>query len=368
MFKTYIMPSHDNKSIPIPGLGNQLHYASSNPTTYLDKTIMFYGASGTGKTVLMKHISYEIRDYIPNVIAVCPTNASNGSWTGHVPDNWIIENPTSEILANTLKRQKKATKKYKRANDPELLASIFTKIIEMVQNPKITYTKILSKRRLYINKIDMSSMSPGEKYEQKKHIEESVKKSLINLYKTTISNYQSKLLQPGMNSIFTKRELFAISHVNFNHRLLLILDDCGSRVKQWSKNQAISELFFEGRHYGITSFYALQDDKGLPPGIRKNAFINFFTESSSATSFFDAKCNAMTKKDKKEASLICDKLFSSENGRVNRKKLIFARNDSEYKFRYIIADLKPLFRLGCKAIWKLQDMIPKHNDSDSDSD
>lgn len=53
-------------------------------------------------------------------------------------------------------------------------------------------------------------------------------------------------------------------------RLVIIMDDCMSSKGSWIKEQQISELFFNGRHYEISFILTMQYAVGIPPEMRSN--------------------------------------------------------------------------------------------------
>ena len=52
--------------------------------------------------------------------------------------------------------------------------------------------------------------------------------------------------------------------------IFLIMDDCMSDNRAWSKDKPIKTILFEGRHYKITYILTLQDPMGIPPDLRGN--------------------------------------------------------------------------------------------------
>jgi hypothetical protein len=51
-------------------------------------------------------------------------------------------------------------------------------------------------------------------------------------------------------------------------RSFLIMDDCMSSAKVWSKDPKITSMMYEGRHYGFTFILTMQYSIGLPPELR----------------------------------------------------------------------------------------------------
>lgn len=55
-----------------------------------------------------------------------------------------------------------------------------------------------------------------------------------------------------------------------NCKSFIIMDDCMSDNKNWMKEQTVSELIYNGRHYKIMYILTLQFSLGITPGMRSN--------------------------------------------------------------------------------------------------
>ena len=53
-------------------------------------------------------------------------------------------------------------------------------------------------------------------------------------------------------------------------RVILLMDDCLSSKGSWSRDELISRLFFDGRHYQITYILTMQFPLGIQPELRQN--------------------------------------------------------------------------------------------------
>jgi hypothetical protein len=58
-----------------------------------------------------------------------------------------------------------------------------------------------------------------------------------------------------------------------DERILVVMDDCISDAKTWSKSENLKEIFFNGRHYNITLIIVSQDIVAIPPSFRSNTDI-----------------------------------------------------------------------------------------------
>jgi Cdc6-like AAA superfamily ATPase len=72
---------------------------------FLNRSIIVYGPTNSGKSVIITHILKQLREKIPNVIVICPTNNMNHVYTGLVPDQLIHSEVTPELIKNIVKKQ-----------------------------------------------------------------------------------------------------------------------------------------------------------------------------------------------------------------------------------------------------------------------
>lgn len=67
-------------------------------------------------------------------------------------------------------------------------------------------------------------------------------------------------------------------------RQFLVMDDLLAEAKEWTKDENVRDLFFNGRHYNIFYTLSLQSMQGIPSSFKGNAdYIFIFKESSPDT-------------------------------------------------------------------------------------
>jgi len=85
-------------------------------------------------------------------------------------------------------------------------------------------------------------------------------------YKTDIIE---KLLHRQTKMIEKMRKKFK-RNKKCNPRTFLVMDDCLADKGQWTKDQKIFELFYNGRHYQIMYILTMQFPLGIKPELRSN--------------------------------------------------------------------------------------------------
>lgn len=69
---------------------------------------------------------------------------------------------------------------------------------------------------------------------------------------------------------------------NIDARAVLLMDDCLSSKKEWSKFQQITEILLNGRHFHLTYILTMQEPLGLLPNLRSNFDYIFLLKENSA--------------------------------------------------------------------------------------
>ncbi len=67
-------------------------------------------------------------------------------------------------------------------------------------------------------------------------------------------------------------------------RTFLVMDDCMADAKTWSKDQCISEIMFQGRHYQLTFILTMQYCLGITPDLRTQFNYVFLLGEDNAAS------------------------------------------------------------------------------------
>lgn len=344
----------------VPGIG-PIKFIDRSVDNYFRRTNIVYGASGTGKSTIVYWLCDILKARMPNILVINPSEDGNGAYRGRVPARCVHRSPTADYLRSVFNRQKAATIVYNEANDLKLLESLVRRDGD---SAVLRQTALINdKANTCIHKVqEDATISQPSKDSIIDEIKEMRDNNIRNLYKRCIVQNKSRLV--GMD--LSEDEKMAIKYLHFNPSLLLILDDCASEVKEWARDPILAKLFFEARHWWITSIYTMQDDKKLHPEIRKNGFNSFFTTPATANGFFTSKANAFDKDIITYASRIAAEVFRPNlSGERNFKKMAYCRMDAVNPFRYLQAEASVLrpFRMGADSLWRLCDAIPEDHEA-----
>lgn len=299
------------------GYNYEVHPFPKSPEVFSKRTTIFYGASGTGKSTLIKDSMFQVRKEFPKVIIFCPTASINNDYKNIVPDALVYEEFNIEDIARIMEVQMAAVDRYNIANDIELMEAVYAKIKTTPDSlPKDAVARKAALKR--------GIMANREQLKKKK---------------------------------LTKDETIVVQYINFNPKVLVIFDDCGTEIKELrkaaKKNKEYGDLFgnffFKGRHFEISSHYAFQDDTQTDADIRKNSFYSSFTTSAAATVFFSRPSSGMSPQIKHLANYVIDEVFKDNpDGSKSFRTLMFDRMAS--KFYYWKADIHGKFEMCDPAI------------------
>jgi hypothetical protein len=323
------------------------------PYNFLNKSVMFYGLSGTGKTVLINDFMCRMKDMFPTVVVFAPTNQEKHDFDGIVPTPLIYEEFTLDHIRELYEHQRAAAQVYNNANDLTVLNNLFNKVATRKAHQHLN--RLLNMKDRALQEIEKNYKDPGQRKAKRNEIKDMIREKLRKFYKSIIKPHKDKF---SGNKNLNAKEQLAINYLDYNPHILVIFDDAMKEIialiKQGKKlnDNIIENFFYKGRHAKITHLYAFQDDGGLDPGIRKNAFINFFTSPNIATHFFNATANNFSAYEKKKASAIIEKVFEHANEEehpLQHAKLVYIR-DNKNQFQYTIATVHDSFKMCSTAV------------------
>ena len=317
------MDDLDEKGNLVTEDGKKLPPFQSTPAMFIDRSLVIYGPSKTGKTIITKHIMKTVNGFIEQIIVVSPSEPTNRSYEGFVDPPFIHyrlyladpANPKKEdkngalrFLEAVWKRQEMMAAIYTRANHADVLANLYGRLPKHVRAEGLKHIETINDRRTkVIERVKKQfAAEPGRRDEKVKEVNEKFKKMLILIYKKYIAPFYADLWgDPELS----EDERYSLQYLNFNPRLLLIFDDCAAQLKPFFTKEIFRKLFYQNRHSFITVILICQDDTDLLANLRKNAFISFFTEPVVCLSNFERSANKFPKQTKQFVSEIVGDVF-----------------------------------------------------------
>lgn len=318
----------------------------------LRRTTAMYGESNSGKSTIIYHMLKLMRPFIPIFIVISPTAASNGDYDDRIPNVLVFKEPTKEIFKAIYQRQEAASAFYRKANDLDVLTSLYSKIRDSKIDSIITAVK---RKRIFAKQKTMEQYASdiSKRDEEIKSIDDTHNETLRNIYRISIRKRKNHLLK---NYKLTESQSYCLKFLDFNPNLCLIVDDCAAQIKQWGKDETISKIFYQGRHNYITSLYTFQHDKLLDSNFRQNAFISIFTTEKCARAYFTRQTNNFDKDEQTKVKAILKEIFDNDDPHKKFQKLVYVRESKQQYYRFV-ATKYPKFKVCFPYIQKYCELI-----------
>lgn len=336
--------------IPVPKVDERQYHFHNRMTC-------IYGSSGTGKSALTQHILNNLRDIVPLAIVACPTATMNGDYNKIIPDQCIYDDLTKSLIQNIFQRQQNVVAMYQMVRDYRCLSKLFYMVADQESRQKADRVKGIYEKGC----VDVTAGCTEDEVDaMTEELTSRYHKKLVKIMRNAING---KLLQLKEKPL-TEMQRSIISNFNINPSLVLIADDCMATVKEWSALEETKKLFFQGRHYHITTIILCQAETLLPTQLRANAHITVFTTESVVNTFINKAAAGFSNDEKKKISKIAQVIFtpSSDPVRPNFKKLVVfgAIVKTDYRIQYIIGSPRKK-RFGSEALWRLCDEVKRES-------
>lgn len=331
-----------------------------NYASFLNLTTILYGPSKSGKSVLIVDILYHLRNHVPMVFCVSPTEPQNNTFKGIIPTAAVRVNTDPETLIPFLQelwsRQEIATAMYKKATDIEILEKLYKRVRTPDTDFKLkkinaVFDKTTSEinEKLEALKSAQSTAAVAKQREnllrERDKIKEEIKKLKITFFRSAIKDHKMSLMRdPSLSD----DERYSLRYLKMNPNVVIIFDDCASQIKKIQGTALFKNYVYMNRHVNVTTIIAAQDDTNIDTDIRKNAFQSIFCTAQVAHGYFNRGSNDFSREERKEIESINHTIFTN----ADHKKLVYSRG-SEDSVKYVEAT-KHLdsFSVGSDAFWE----------------
>lgn len=317
---------------------------NDSPTNLLNKSIVVYGKSNSGKTTIIKHFLNKLIRYAPAIFVVCPTEPNHGTYSQFLPKELIHYDLTPDANGDTfltkfIQWQEGRTVTFNTVNDIKNLLLLYNKLPDKHVNSKIEEIKTIRKK--------------GNKTEQCDMI-------LCHILKDHIYKNADKYTQVAS----TDADKMILKYTYINPNAIIIFDDCAATFKSMFKSKEFRDLFYQGRHKKITMILSCQDNTDIEAYIRKNAAISVYTQSAVVMSNFGLASNGYSKHISMYAKDVAGTVF---NGAIPHTKMVYLENDPTDQYFYHMKAsitpirISPVIRKICKKTAAPQIGMPKTN-------
>jgi hypothetical protein len=341
----------------------KLYADDSDYRMFENRMTIIYGRSGSGKSTLLFDILYKLRDRIPHVYVISPTNAANKAFDDYIASQCIMSGTDTEktiaFLQNFVTRQRDLTSLYNDANNIVFLKKVFDRLYDTDEAAKIDFLERLKQEKIAHE--SRSNRNPSEKHKAEKQIEEYINEKIKIIYKSAIKRHKHVLDKLYAEGILSIEEKTVVRYLTLAPKGLIIFDDCASRFKGWikqDKKNIIKQIFYEGRQYNISTIILTQSDKEFPPEFRDNAMCSLFTTGESIGIFFKRSSGGHTSEEKKKAESIAETVFNNHKYSKLHMKILYSKHIDD-SFRYFVARVHGPFQMGAQFYWELDKQYRK---------
>jgi hypothetical protein len=314
----------------------------------LDRAVLVYGASGSGKSVVIVDMLNSLKPYADQIIVFAPTDKQNQTYSsGIVPLPFIHYDVTPEILKTIWDRQEVLATVYKQANELRTLERLYARC------PRKDDTAMIDKMVQIAARCKKEIKDQCLPEGQCKVSCEKVDRDLIEFKKKVYKNCIERNRKALQAMKLDETEGASLRYHNMNPKLVMIFDDCTDLIQKYRKDETVQKIFYQGRHQHITAIIALHTDKSVDAELKKSAAMEFFTEPRTARSYIQRASTGFDKEDKIIANAAVDEAFGDPT--LPFQKLYWDRLDTRwYKFTAVKRDG---FRFGSDIIWEYCDAI-----------
>lgn len=322
--------------------GKRVPEFTVNPSKFMDKTIVLYGKSNSGKTTLVKFILHTLKDKVPIAFVVSPTEPSNKAYEDFIDRTMIhydlvIDNKHEDqcFLYCLWSWQSLRAGIYNKVKRLDILKTLYGRYPDSATDTMLS--KVKQKKESLVR-----SAHPSKKTD----IEGQCDELTLQIYRNYINKNKSRL--NAIKDQLTEDEKYSLKYINLNPRIVIIFDDCSAELKPYFNRPMFRKLFYQSRHSYITPIFTMQDDSDLSPNLRKNVAINIFTQGIVAASNFTRASNKFSKDVINYANSIIADVF------VGHRKLIYVENDSNKQhFYWFTAKQVAPFKFGSSTLNEL---------------
>lgn len=317
-------------------------------TDYLcPRSIVVFGGSNSGKTTFTNYLLHIMNEnqIMKGAILFNPTG--NTDYTKLFPGPFIHSKIEKGTIEELMKRQKMSSDLYRACNEPETIKQVYYKYCsggEMGKNIAALKLEVAT----VIRSLRDREEDPTRAGHLIKNVEQTSEKVSLQLMKQALLNYWMY----NSEAVRTPEDRLLMSNLNQNPHFLIIFDDAASALKPLWRSEVFEELYFNARHFFVTSIMVLQAATSMERKLRDNVHIVFFTCRKSMLSFF---ANGGSKEEKKIAESIAGSTFFDRKGDVYRV-LFYSRGH----FGFVISKWVKCGAFGSEIYQKYGQTLQEH--------
>lgn len=307
--------------------------------------ILIYGSSGQGKTRVAEQMMNIIQESGKVPVWFLFLETPTPKFNNRIPEAFTFTQFDSEIIKQIITVQKSKTEIFNTVNNYEKLKTTYDyKRSDKIDNVLEKIDKI---QKDNIRKIEQSEDDNSQ--DKIRHIMDSCEKIKIKC----LRNYIRKELRwyEGNEDRLSDESKIIINCLDINNKCLIFMDDCAASIagKKKQDKTCLTELAFQGRHYGITLLITSQQDTAVPKEFRDNMHIYVYLDPTIVSTNIS--------KERKAPSNLINKTVALNAGnfwdRSNEQRVLFIFKKLGNNVVYVkLVSPKPI-KYGSSIYWEL---------------
>mgnify|MGYP006202996457 CR=1 FL=1 len=193
--------------------GKRVPEFTVNPSKFMDKTIVLYGKSNSGKTTLVKFILHTLKDKVPIAFVVSPTEPSNKAYEDFIDRTMIhydlvIDNKHEDqcFLYCLWSWQSLRAGIYNKVKRLDILKTLYGRYPDSATDTMLS--KVKQKKESLVR-----SAHPSKKTD----IEGQCDELTLQIYRNYINKNKSRL--NAIKDQLTEDEKYSLKYINLNPRI-----------------------------------------------------------------------------------------------------------------------------------------------------
>ena len=328
------------------------------------KLIIIIGKPGSGKTVLMRHLLYLLKDEVYTAVLFdgSPYSGDSKTFSDIIPpaltfqsiadpDLPRVQSKSPTYLSPILARQEVLVKKYAkyllsdypcivaRKLDEDKLDQLSKQLFKVEQKFKYRFDKL---------------QDHGEDKSVKKLLTEEKERFITSLYQQFIINNMDSLRN---NPDLTKGELNCLNCIKIKPGIAILMDDCAGEFESLKQNGSFNNLFIRHRHNMMTPIIALQTATYITPRIRSMAGVIFMTTGSSIKDYIRSRQSIIEPEISQELQQKADAITDGY-----QVFMVLPDDPTDQHYYYTIADDHEEFQVGLPEIRDLCNVLTREDE------
>ncbi len=262
---------------------DQLEKTDLSVSMLLDRAWAIYGKPGSGKSSIIKHMLYVLREYVSVVIVFSLSEGDNNAYSKSMVPRCLVHDAVSEdVIRSIAMKQRQRREVYEKANDLAVL--------------RLLYDRVASREQLAAR--DELQQGYEQMCKDKVPDEETelVFKEQMRKFMRAVINANRERIQKDISV----EEKFSLCWMNFNPRIVVIFDDCTTELSRLKSCADVLETIFRGRHFFCTVLIASHGESVMLPIMRSSMRGSIFTDPMVARQSVQRGTNAYDKTKKSE--------------------------------------------------------------------